>query len=291
MATDLQTCPLCASPQQAFWGETSGQITLHDRWHRCFDCGVLFANPVKTSEEVAAFYRDQFYDINQLETDPSAMLPLYSWLAELSLGFKPDLQDVLEIGCGRGGFLSYLSQQTKLRSASGVEFDKRVTDRIQLPCTQKFYNDYFERLNFPQKFDAIFAWHVIEHVFDVNAFVKKIHDDLQPGGIVVIGTPAFGWFHGLKARLQRFLGRRVTVGTSSDHTYFFSSPILSQIFRRNGFEVLHQRVYLDNINGELDFKQHALKASILTLISWIMKISRLPLFGKQILIAQKAVRV
>jgi 2-polyprenyl-3-methyl-5-hydroxy-6-metoxy-1,4-benzoquinol methylase len=289
MTLALQKCPLCFSPQIRFWGKTSGTITLHDQWSRCDSCSVVFANPIKSIEEVENFYKKSFYEINQLENELDTLQPLYRWLTNLLKKYNPSAKSIMEIGCGRGSFLTYFSTHFPISHVTGIEFDSRVTSKIELTCESRFQNDYYEKIHFDKKFDLIVSWHVIEHVFDVNHFVQKIHADLNSNGVVIIGTPVFGWLNELKAYLQQMKGRTVSVGTSSDHTYFFTKKILANIFTKNGFEVKYHRIYIDNVNGELDFSKNLLKATILSTLRLVMSITGFPLFGKQILVAKKIV--
>jgi 2-polyprenyl-3-methyl-5-hydroxy-6-metoxy-1,4-benzoquinol methylase len=47
----------------------------------------------------------------------------------------------------------------------------------------------FEEFETPQRFDCVSATEVIEHVLDVDSFLKKCHSLLNDGGIVTISTP------------------------------------------------------------------------------------------------------
>jgi 2-polyprenyl-3-methyl-5-hydroxy-6-metoxy-1,4-benzoquinol methylase len=276
---ELNACPYCGSKSISYWGKTSGKITLHSSWWRCRDCQLIFASPLKSEQAIRDFYAQEFYREKEIDPSRTEYLQLFNWLTDLILKFQPEPKRYLEIGCGRGLFLSHFAGRTKLEKAVGIEFDKAVTDSIRPGVPFQAYNDYYEKIALSEKFDVIFAWHVIEHVLDIHSFLDKIRDDSN--GIVVFGTPAFGWVNELKAFVQRRMGRTVTVGTSSDHTFFFSQKVLCKIVASHGFEIVYRKVYLDNVNEEME------SSFVIRLLALAMKVLPLPLFGKQILILRK----
>ncbi len=287
MSTEISKCPLCQSNKMIYWGRTTGEITLHKTWSRCKNCLLVFANPCCDKNEINEFYKNEYYKVPEKQNFTETRLQLYHWLAHFADKYCKHIDDVLEIGCGRGKYLQYLCDQRPVKHVSGIEFDSKVTSSIQMPCSSQFYNDYFENITLDRCFDYIHCWHVIEHVVDVDAFLKKTHQCLKPNGIVIIGTPAYGLINNLKTMINKIFNRPLTVGTSSDHTYFFSKKTLKIFFDRNDFEIIHHTVYLDNINGELDTDSSLVHGIIMKICRIIMKITNIPLIGKQILIARR----
>jgi SAM-dependent methyltransferase len=51
-----------------------------------------------------------------------------------------------------------------------------------------FLGDYLD-FKAPEKFDAIWASHVLEHVTDVGSFLRKCFDDLRDGGVLAVTVP------------------------------------------------------------------------------------------------------
>lgn len=286
MPKQLNQCPNCSSQKISLWGRVSGQVTLHDSWWRCGQCRLIFASPQQTAEEIKDFYTHEFYKEKTIDPQKKAYARLFQRLTKLILNYQPHPDNYLEIGCGKGLFLKYFSQSTPLKKIVGIEFDKSITDTIQTNTKFQAVNDYYESVQLNEKFDTIFCWHVIEHVIDIHAFIKKLREDSS--GIVVIGTPAFGWLNEIKAFLQRLLRRPVTVGTSSDHTFFFSQKILRELLEKHGFSILYSSVYVDNVNEEMNLSARPLKAFILQVVGAVMALTRWPLFGKQLIIARRA---
>ena len=96
---------------------------------------------------------------------------------------------VLEIGPGFGGFY-YLLRQEGVKDYIGLDLD---------PDIVKFTNEYFdvdvfryqpiEELKDTKKFDAIFAFEVLEHIENPSEVAKKISQLLKPGGFFCATTP------------------------------------------------------------------------------------------------------
>ena len=86
-------------------------------------------------------------------------------------------KSIIDIGCGAGNHTNYLRQNGKV--VTPVDFYGNV-----LNMKTGLYQDI--KL---QKHDAVWCCHVLEHVLDVNSFLKKIHKDLKEGGYLCITVP------------------------------------------------------------------------------------------------------
>lgn len=99
---------------------------------------------------------------------------------------KEDL--VLEVGSGFGSFLKQLKNQNV--EAKGIELNPHAVEY----CTQqglKVENNLLEDLtsNHKEVYDVICSFQVMEHIYDVNSFLKHQIDFLKPGGKLIVGVP------------------------------------------------------------------------------------------------------
>lgn len=88
--------------------------------------------------------------------------------------------EVLDIGCGAGLHADYFRSQGKrvVTLDAGQHYD--------------FKPDYlgnYEHVNFGRQFEAMWISHVVEHVLDVQSFLRKVYADLAPGGLLCISVP------------------------------------------------------------------------------------------------------
>jgi SAM-dependent methyltransferase len=93
-------------------------------------------------------------------------------------------------------------------------------------------------------FDVVYGWHVVEHVLDVQDWLRRIGELLRPHGVVLLGTENAHGLYGRVWRLPARLVHRVPwPPTSSDHTYWFGAEHLDVLLRRNGLVPAELRAY------------------------------------------------
>jgi len=124
---------------------------------------------------------DELVDLHDADQQERYPIQLYHHVASAT-----ELQDrdVLEIGCGRGGGLSYLHRYMKPRSATGVDLnaDAVAFCRSSYPGISFMTMDA-QRLDFPDaSFDAVVNVESSHRYPDFAAFVAEVHRVLRPGG-------------------------------------------------------------------------------------------------------------
>jgi 2-polyprenyl-3-methyl-5-hydroxy-6-metoxy-1,4-benzoquinol methylase len=95
---------------------------------------------------------------------------------------------VLDYGCGDGYGSNLLAANSPESLITGVDVDAKVVKNAQKKYSRanlKF--DFITDLN--QNFDLIVSYQVIEHVPNVNKYLKKLKRLLLPEGILIISTP------------------------------------------------------------------------------------------------------
>jgi SAM-dependent methyltransferase len=105
---------------------------------------------------------------------------------------------ILELGCGRGGYLRNVSNRLNARFVVGVDFSKAslLGSEVLSPL---IYN--IEEGDLPLKdetFDLVLLLDVIEHLFDPDHVLDEILRVLKRGGYVIITTPNLAsWYNRL----------------------------------------------------------------------------------------------
>lgn len=197
----------------------------------CKGCGLRYVNPRVRSQSLEETYAEDYYPpkkISRIQTDTMEWLQMRERLQELEKHL-PTQGRLLDVGCGIGTFL-HLADERGWQphgidpSKSGVAFAKE-TYQLDVLCGELF------DANFPTAhFDAITAYHVLEHISELNPFVSELRRVLKPQtGKLVIEVPNGG---SLQSRLQKADWPYVH---PCDHLYYFSVQTLSKLLQKHGF--------------------------------------------------------
>ena len=104
------------------------------------------------------------------------------------LQFIPEPGDLLDVGCGRGEFLAVADEAG--HRVVGIDHEPEMLAHVgNLPVHQGDALDFLQST--PDQYDAITAFHVIEHlaVREAGALVQLAADRLRSGGRLIIATP------------------------------------------------------------------------------------------------------
>lgn len=166
---------------------------------------------------------------------------LHAELAQRVLKLAPRTARVLDVGCGTGAWLERLRRLDYV-NLSGTDRD---TAQFRLESVPVFSNDLnSESWVLPERdYQVITAIEVIEHLQNIDNFLRNICQRLASGGVLVLTTPNV---HSLHARLRFFLsGDLKQFGRIGDPTHLL--PILTSTLRRlaalHGLEVLDEWGY------------------------------------------------
>jgi 2-polyprenyl-3-methyl-5-hydroxy-6-metoxy-1,4-benzoquinol methylase len=134
----------------------------------------------------------------------------------------------LELGCSDGAGLPFLLDH--FRRVVGVDGSPKAIDAIRerwspLPAGLSLECCLFEHLDLGEKFDTVLLGHILEHVDEPAAVIRKAIEHLAPGGAIIASVPNGNSIH-------RHLG--VELGLLAKTTDLNSADL----------SIGHQRVYL-----------------------------------------------
>lgn len=94
--------------------------------------------------------------------------------------------NILDFGCGNGGFLKRLKEQ-KAANAVGVELDQDARKYL----LNKGINVYglIDMIDPSVKFDIVTMLHVIEHFEEPDKVLRALTEKLADNGLLVVETP------------------------------------------------------------------------------------------------------
>lgn len=206
-------CDLCGSDKYKI------QYLKPDNWLRkniyqfsvveCLDCGLTYVNPRPTIESMAEFYPSGYHD-GRGEQNFIKRYDLQSRYLPTLTGKK-----VLDIGCARGDFLSYLLKTKGNFEAHGVDaFSNSVHDgKIMFTpglFTKGLYSNGY--------FDLIMSWAVFEHLHQPSTYFTEASRVLKPGGEMII----------LVTNAKSIYGKYAYLEDIPRHTYHYSNNTLKK---------------------------------------------------------------
>ena len=161
----------------------------------------------------------------------------YYWAAEYCGG-----RDVLEIACGTGQGLGYLSTISKTFEAG--DFDSAILSKARGHYESRIVLKQFDAQELPfedKTKDVIILFEAIYYIPDANRFVKECARVLRPDGIVLIATA--------NKDLYDF-------NPSPKSHKYFGTVELEELFNKHGFSV---ELFGDTPVGEASLFQRVLR--------------------------------
>ncbi|HYF48029.1 MAG TPA: class I SAM-dependent methyltransferase [Planctomycetota bacterium] len=222
----VAACPLCDSsnvmlaPQQP--DPPFGLM-------QCAACGGIFLSPRPRIDAMPAYY-DDYYGGEQPE-EPSARQIRRSRRHFKRLARHARPGRLLEVGAGDGYFLHAAKEAGW--TVEGLELSTPRVERAK-----KWFGlnlspqDLFSANLQPRTYDAMAMFQLIEHVHDPRGIIRKSHELLKPGGLLMMSTP------NVLAYARK--NRDVNSWRIPRHLFFFSPRTLVRTVEKAGFTVLRR---------------------------------------------------
>lgn len=197
-------CPLCCSHKLIYLGLISYNQSIQfsseavrlekkpELW-KCKKCLSAFVQNVVTPDTAQRLYA-QGHSASRWSAVAFEEHKPHEIVAELARLFTNGKQH-LDVGCSAGNLLDFSKERGCL--TTGIDYSSTTRDFVERKGHAWFPS--LEALG-PRNFDIITAFDVIEHLYDVRAFLQECRRRLQPGGRLVILT---GNIDSLSARLTR----------------------------------------------------------------------------------------
>ena len=219
---------------------------------KCENCKTIFLFPYLTNSEIGKLYQNynEMYILRGVRKNiPSSYEVFEIGLNEGKLRYKRfqnhiKNKDVLEIGAGAGSFL-YCSKNIA-KEIHAVEPCESNRKYIKEQITSNSYEDINHLIQENVKFDAIFLFHVFEHMTSPISFLKKIKLLLKEDGCLIIEVPnADDALIGLYD-IKEFKNFYFQI----QHPFYYNEHSLRYIFKIDNYDInkviYHQRYGIDN---------------------------------------------
>jgi len=214
---------------------------------KCATCGLVYVNPRPTFEEMWHFYPSGYHD----GRNDSAHQVRYETQFEYVAPFTAE--KILDIGCARGDWLSYLLEQWPESELHGIDAFSDGVNNV----TIRFQKGALPDVNLqPEYFDLITSWAVFEHVHTPDAYFATVGRILKPGGRFIL----------LVTNAESIYGKYAYKEDIPRHLYHFSEATLRKYTEKHGLR-------LDDVNYDERFWDGTGRGAFRYSMAWLAGMS------------------
>ncbi|MEO7444613.1 MAG: class I SAM-dependent methyltransferase [Ferruginibacter sp.] len=233
----LSSCPLCHSTEISEVLQVK-DFTVSGESFPVFECHICtgrFTNDIPTQAEIGKYYQAASY-ISHSDARGGIVNTLYHFFRSLTVKSKREMVkkycklrtgSLLDIGSGTGVFLNEMKKHDW--KISGLEPDEKARERAaSLHQVKSLEPEAIYSLH-SETFDAVTMWHVLEHVHDIEGYLKQVNKSLKEKGKFFIAVPNYTSADAVHYK-QFWAAYDVP-----RHLYHFSPGSMKKLLSANGF--------------------------------------------------------
>ncbi len=208
---------------------TSPGYGSHAQIVQCKRCGLVYANPRWTTEELEAAYtavEDETYVSEREGRELTFRKHLTALERYAGAG---NGRSLLDVGAYIGVFVEVAAAAGW--DAYGIEPSSWAVAQAKKRGLRIFQGTQDAQELNGQQFEVVTLWDVIEHVADPAAELRKSYNLLKPGGWLALHTM------NIESMTARLLGRRWP-WLMDMHLYYFSQKTLAAMLQETGYDLV-----------------------------------------------------
>jgi 2-polyprenyl-3-methyl-5-hydroxy-6-metoxy-1,4-benzoquinol methylase len=187
----------------------------------------------KVPENLEMYYQSEDY-ISHTDSKKSLFDKVYQFVKNIALQKKLNLiesfhfqqKTILDVGAGTGDFLKFCKENKwKVTGVEPSEKSRNIASKKDVLLHEKLENIY------NKEFDVISLWHVLEHVKDLESYIKTLHKLLTKEGKLIIAVPNF------KSYDAKYYKEFWAAFDVPRHLWHFSQKGIETIFSQFGFKL------------------------------------------------------
>jgi 2-polyprenyl-3-methyl-5-hydroxy-6-metoxy-1,4-benzoquinol methylase len=206
---------------------------------KCNKCKFVFFSQVPSDDDLNKVYSK--YTRKEYITEQSKL----KIRSEFSFILKNNtIKNVLDIACGECYMLEILRDLQPSLSLHGTEHES-AKDNLNKKNISFLEGGFYPQTN--EKFDLIIFTEAIEHINDVNDFLKNAYKLLNKNGLIYLTTPNFN-------SVERFfMQSNWGMIMPPEHLSYFSTQTLNMSLTKNGFKKIKLRTENISIYRIIEF--------------------------------------
>ncbi len=254
------SCPICGS-ERYFTFERFG-FQHRFTYCKCKDCSLVFQNPrpiydqafIDTAYEVYSVSNKEHFDGTNFTDKGKIVHGEYTHILneiESILGRKGR---ILDIGSNTGTFIKAARDAGWIET--GVEISKTMSEVARRDYGVNALAGDWTQIKYPEKFDAIYCSHVIEHIPDPLKWMELFKENLTPDGIVCLSVPNMQSVDRKLKRVLKRLGIRKDkwkAWQTPDHLFEPCEKSFRYLIDKTGYELLRTYTYPSEWQGDIPF--------------------------------------
>ncbi|WP_415718784.1 class I SAM-dependent methyltransferase [Maridesulfovibrio sp.] len=229
-------CPIC--------GAESALVSKHElcgfndsifdgtaEYRGCADCNYAWLASV-SQDDLSEYYSKEavYFVSSHFDINAPGNIAKFKRYSDLVLSIPGEIGSVLDIGCGRGGFISWLKKCRPELKCFGVDLDLKSLPANGADSPLFIHGDISKLPFAASQFDVVTCFHVLEHVLDIDGFLAERARILKDGGHFVLEVPDASQYS-METPCKGFW-----VGVQ-EHANHFSPQALKKALEKAGFAV------------------------------------------------------
>lgn len=191
----------------------------------CPSCHYLFL-----SNAIPSSYYLNYNYTPQISSDVRNYLDQFTQSMISELGLKGG-EKGLEIGAGEGSLCVSMQKHKINMVALEPSFQlSKLSEKQGVTTVQGFFDSSFYQQR-EEQFDFVVVRHVLEHIDNIDDFMKGIYHVLKPNGVIIIEVPYLGNIINEKQYYAFFF----------EHLSYFSLHSLEKMFHRYQFQPFYSK--------------------------------------------------
>ncbi len=220
LKTRNESCPFCDNKHSKRVYRTKNFELLE-----CLHCSLIRTHLLsKVSSPSDEIYQDRTEALRQLYTQKEKFEDYAREIMDLVPITSGKL---LDVGCGLGWVVKEANNRGFKATGidSALHFVTVGKEFLQVPIKTCTFEDFKAK----EKFDVIVFKHVLEHIKDLNSFLKKVKSLLTARGFIIVACPNIN-------SLMFFVFKDRWYGLqAAQHIWQFTPKSIKKVFEQNGF--------------------------------------------------------
>jgi ubiquinone/menaquinone biosynthesis C-methylase UbiE len=234
-----ETCPACARTSRyltswEFSGLGESIFNYVADYYSCDTCGLVYIHNIDDNR-LARFYSEEcsYFSKSHFDATSPENIEKYTVYKDFIVAQGLNLVNVTDIGCGRGGFLTWLKKNDWDAECCGVDIDlKSIPSNIDDTSEIKFKYGGVLDLPFDSGTQSLLTYfHVLEHIRGIDKLLAEAFRVLESNGFLLIEVP------NAESYAKKPIGSAFWL-TIREHINHFSANALIHALHRWGFSVI-----------------------------------------------------